>query len=97
MCPSCTERIALVHHPGRARAQRPAGRGGFGGAGEHEHPGLAGAGLQLGQDGHPVHAGQLEVEQDDIRGEFGGQRERGDAVAGLAGHLDPVLHLEQHA
>ena len=43
-----------------------------------------------------VHAGQLEVEQDDVRGEFGGQGDRGGAVAGLAGHLDPVLHLEQH-
>ena len=56
---------------------------------------LLSAGLQLGQDGDAVHAGQLEVEQDDVRGELGGQRERGGAVAGLAGHLDPVLHLEQ--
>src|SRR5690348_2994224 len=86
----------LVHHPGRARAQRQAGRGGFGRAGEHQYPGLAAVGLELGQHGDAVHAGQLEVEEDDVRGEFGGQGERGGAVAGLAGHLDPVLHLEQH-
>jgi len=58
-------------------------------AGEDQHPGGAVTGFQRGEHGDAVHAGQLEVEQDDVGGLFGGERERGVAVAG---DLMPAAH-----
>ena len=87
----------LVEHARRAGPQRRAGRAGLGGAGQHEHAGGAAAGLQLAEHGDAVQPGSLRSSRITSGRELGGQRERGGAVAGLAGHLDPVLHLEQHA
>ena len=87
----------LVDVAGGAGAQRGDHGALLGEAGDDQHPGRVGQLAQSAQRLDAVHAGHLDVHQDDVGPQFLGAGDSLGAVGRLADDLDVVLDLQEGA